>query len=99
MNHKRGKPRDQVRCTLCTDGRWNIGGDRRLRNEVPPEAPRVSNGQFWDWCPDCEGTGKQNGETCVLCGGTKVVDFIVQKNRNNTGGWQEFSSFPGSVRV
>ena len=79
MNYKRGKPRDQVRCTLCTDGRLNIGGDRRLRNEVPPEAPRVSNGQFYDWCPDCKGTGKCDDcpdKVCVLCGGTKIIDFI-----------------------
>lgn len=30
-NFKRRKPRGQVRCTLCTDNRRNIGGDRRRR--------------------------------------------------------------------
>ena len=55
MNHKRRKPRSQVRCQLCTADRRNIGGDRQQREHDAraPSSVRVSNGQFWDWCPDC----------------------------------------------
>lgn len=84
MNHKRGKPREKVRCTLCTDGRQNIGGERleRERDALLPDAPRVSNGRFYDFCPDCDGTGKcddcPNG-VCVLCGGSRIYDFIMPR--------------------
>lgn len=81
MNHKRGRPRSQVRCSLCTDARENIGGDRRRRERdaVAANSPRVSNGRFYDWCPECGGTGRCNcGDcdgVCVLCGGSKIYDF------------------------
>ena len=32
-NYKRRKPRGQVRCTICTDDRRNIGGERRQREQ------------------------------------------------------------------
>jgi len=80
VNHKRRKPRNQVRCVLCTDGRINIGGDRRQRKEdaFAPDAPRVSNGRYYDWCPDCNGTGRCDDcpdGVCVLCGGSRIHDF------------------------
>lgn len=81
MHFKRGKPRSKVRCTLCTDERENIGGDRHRweRDAFAPDSVRVSNGQFWDWCPDCNGSGRCEccpNKVCVLCGGTKIIDFI-----------------------
>jgi hypothetical protein len=81
LNHKRGKARNNVRCQLCTDNRRNIGGDRarESREAFAEDAPRVTNGQFYDFCPDCNGTGKCEccpNKVCVLCGGTKIIDVV-----------------------
>ena len=84
MNHKRGRPKDRrAGCLLCKPSKSNgvKGADRVARNSTPPENPRVSNGRFYDWCPDCDGTGRCNcggckGETCLLCSGTRIMDCI-----------------------
>ena len=52
---------------------------REKREAFASESPRVSNGRFYDWCPDCGGTGKCDDcpdGVCVLCGGTRIYDFI-----------------------
>lgn len=89
MNHKYGRKKDsRAGCLLCKPHKANalVGQDRarRRREAILPDAPRVSNGQFWDWCPDCDGTGRCNcgdceGKTCLLCGGTRIIDFIIPR--------------------
>lgn len=83
MNHRRGHSRKQVRCRLCTDNRDYIGSDRqqRKRDGAASDSQRVSNGEFWDFCPDCNGSGRCDcpgckGETCDLCEGTRIYSFI-----------------------
>jgi hypothetical protein len=85
-NYKRGKPRKQVRCTLCTDGRENRGGPRQQekRAAFAPDTPPVTNGgDESDWCPDCNGTGRCPDHpdchndycvdgVCPLCMGAKT---------------------------
>ena len=81
MNHKRGKPREKVRCTLCTDGRENIGGDRQRREQEALDYEESASGDDGSQtCPDCKppGSGKCDDcpdGICVLCGGTGVYDF------------------------
>ena len=42
-------------------------------DEAPPEEPAAAE----NTCPDCQGSGKQNGETCPMCGGTGEVQEAV----------------------
>ena len=81
LNHKRGKPRKNVRCRLCTDSRDDTGSDRqqRKREAFAADSPRVTNGQHFDFCPDCCGTGRcehDDCELCPLCGGSGVTDYL-----------------------
>ncbi len=82
-NFKRGRPRKQVRCTLCTDSRENRGGPRQQerREAFASDTPPVTNGRGeTDWCPDCNGTGRCPDDhvdcdgVCPLCGGAKVYE-------------------------
>jgi len=51
----------------------------RKREAFESDAPRVSNGQHYDFCPDCKGTGRcpdcPDG-VCVLCSGMKITTFV-----------------------
>lgn len=72
MHHKRRRPRKQVRCTLCTDNRENIGGDRRRREQELPEALRHvpgASGKRRDSKMKLEATEQNNGAREL------VVDF------------------------
>lgn len=70
-NHKRKRPRKQVRCSLCTDGRGNIGGERQWREREALKYEEEAAQKFTDYmdCPDCGGTGRC---TCKQCVGEKI---------------------------
>ena len=38
-------------------------------DEVPPEQPPAGENE----CPDCDGSGRRDGEQCPTCGGSGVV--------------------------
>lgn len=86
MNHKYGRKKDsRAGCLLCKPHKANalVGQDRQIRKReaILPDAPRVSNGRFYDFCPDCNGTGRCsdsccNNGVCPMCGGAKIIDFI-----------------------
>jgi DnaJ-class molecular chaperone len=63
---------------MCTDGRWNIGGDRQARKreaqrEVEESLEAVEEERLWETslanpangtCPDCDGTGRCSCADC-----------------------------------
>ena len=83
MNHKYGRKKDsRAGCLMCKPYKANavVGQDRQLGKRELPENVKVSNGRFYDWCPDCNGTGRCNcldckGKTCLLCGGSRIYEF------------------------
>lgn len=80
MNHKRGRPKDRrAGCLLCKPHKSNAnkGSERNRRNDLPPEEYRNCVGGEWDFCPDCNGSGRCycpdcRGKTCMLCGGSRI---------------------------
>lgn len=86
MNHKYGRRKDsRAGCLLCKPHKANayVGQDRQARKQeaFAADSPRVSNGRFYDWCPDCNGTGRCEescceGGVCPCCDGAKIIDFI-----------------------
>lgn len=79
MNHKRGRPRKQVRCRLCTDSRDYTGGDRLRERKLAFDLEEKANAEDGTVdCPDCGGTGRCDDcpdNVCVLCGGSGVYDM------------------------
>jgi len=49
-NYKRKKPRNQVRCVLCTSGR--VGGNSRNLHKGVGRGPRASHPGFWPTIKD-----------------------------------------------
>lgn len=78
MNHKRGKPRSNVRCQLCTDNRRNIGGDRLRERRLAFDFEEKADAHIEiPVCPDCDGSGQCSdcpGGVCVLCLGSGHYD-------------------------
>ncbi len=85
MNYKRKKSRSSVRCSLCTDNRENIGGDR-LREEKDAKRSNTfklsGGGSAWEFCSECDGSGvcgcklcEQAQVGCGSCLGSKVVQI------------------------
>ena len=42
-------------------------------DEAPPEAPGAAE----DVCPECDGSGKQDGQACPACGGSGTVRTAI----------------------
>ena len=90
MNFKRGKPKQQVRCTLCTNVRWLGNAAERIKGRAArhtnpyvdglPDMPTKPGTTRYDFCPDCDGTGRCECEQCVeekigclYCQGSGIV--------------------------
>jgi hypothetical protein len=84
---RKGPKSTRAGCLLCKPHKHQADHrQERTRNEREAQEweeqsriRHVPGARHYDFCPDCDGTGRCNctdckGKTCLLCGGTRIYD-------------------------